>query len=109
MTRIIGIDLGTTNSLSATVFEEGPEVIGNSENAITPSVLSRVDSKWLVGQEAQEQRINNPENTVSSVKRLMGRSILEIGELIHQLPYKIVQSKRSLIKVRFDESKIFND
>ena len=109
MTRIIGIDLGTTNSLSATVFDDGPEVIGNSENAITPSVLSRVGSKWLVGQEAQEQRITNPENTVFSVKRLMGRSIEEIGEVIHQFPYKIVQAKRSLIKIRFDESKISND
>ena len=68
MKRIIGIDLGTTNSLSATVFDEGPEVIGEGENAVTPSVLSRSNSGWLVGQEAQERRITNPENTVKGAK-----------------------------------------
>ena len=59
MERIIGIDLGTTNSLSATVFEQGPEVIGVEDgSSITPSVLSWTDSGWLVGQDAQE-RIQN--------------------------------------------------
>ena len=100
MKRIIGIDLGTTNSLCATVFEEGPEVIGEGENAVTPSVLSRIDSGWLVGQEAQERRISNPENTIFSIKRLMGRNLEELGEIVNELPYQIVEGARKLLKVR---------
>ena len=103
MKRIIGIDLGTTNSLSATVFDEGPEVIGEGENAVTPSVLSRSNSGWLVGQEAQERRITNPENTVNSIKRLMGRSLDELSETVQDLPYQIVEAQRQLVKVRIGE------
>jgi len=109
MKRIIGIDLGTTNSLCATVFEEGPEVIGDGENAVTPSVLSRIDSGWLVGQEAQKRRISNPENTVFSIKRLMGRDLEELGELVNELPYKIVEGDRKLLKVRIGESEPYQD
>ena len=109
MKRIIGIDLGTTNSLCATVFEEGPEVIGEGENAVTPSVLSRIDSGWLVGQEAQKRRISNPENTVFSIKRLMGRDLEELGELVNELPYKIVEGDRKLLKVRIGESEPYQD
>ena len=109
MKRIIGIDLGTTNSLCATVFEEGPEVIGEGENAVTPSVLTRIDSGWLVGQEAQKRRISNPENTVFSVKRLMGRHLEEVGELVNRLPYKIVEGDRKLLKVRIGESEHYQD
>ena len=90
MKRIIGIDLGTTNSLSATVFDEGPEVIGtDGDFSVTPSVLSWTGSGWLVGQEARERRITNPENTVYSIKRLMGRSLDELSETIQDLPYQI--------------------
>ena len=71
MKRIIGIDLGTTNSLCATVFDEGPEVIGESENAVTPSVLSRIDSGWLVGQEAKEQSLET-ENLSWQIGMLIG-------------------------------------
>ena len=106
MKRIIGIDLGTTNSLCATVFEEGPEVIGEGENAVTPSVLSRIDSDWLVGQEAQKRRISNPENTVFSIKRLMGRDLEELGEIVNELPYKIVEGDRKLLKVRKSETEL---
>ena len=109
MKRIIGIDLGTTNSLCATVFEEGPEVIGEGENAVTASVLSRVDSGWLVGQEAQKRRISNPENTVFSIKRLMGRDLEELGELVNELPYKIVEGDRKLLKVRIGEREPYQD
>jgi len=100
MKRIIGIDLGTTNSLCATVFDEGPEVIGEGENAVTPSVLSRINSGWMVGQEAQERRISNPENTIFSIKRLMGRNLEELGEIVNELPYQIVEGARKLLKVR---------
>lgn len=109
MERIIGIDLGTTNSLSATVFDEGPEVIGEGENAVTPSVLSRIDSGWLVGQEAQERRISNPEKTVFSIKRLMGRDLKELGESVYELPYQVVEGERNLLKVRIGESESYKD
>ena len=104
MERIIGIDLGTTNSLSATVFEQGPEVIGvEDDSSITPSVLSWTASGWLVGQDAQERRISHPEYTVYSIKRLMGRNLEELGDSVKDLPYQIVEAQRQLVKVRIGE------
>ena len=110
MKRIIGIDLGTTNSLSATVFDEGPEVIGtDGDCSVTPSALSWTGSGWLVGQEAMERRITNPENTVYSIKRLMGRSLDELSETVQDLPYQIVEAQRQLVKVRIGESKPYKE
>ena len=104
MKRIIGIDLGTTNSLAATVFDEGPEVIeAKGEGSIIPSVLSWTESGWLVGEQAQESSILNPENTIFSIKRLMGRSLKDLGNFVNELPYKIVEAQRQLIKVRIGE------
>ena len=105
MERIIGIDLGTTNSLAATVFDEGPEVIEVSgESSITPSVLSWTDSGWLVGEEAQKSSTSNPENTIFSIKRLMGRSLKDLGNSVNELPYQIVEAQRQLIKVKIGEN-----
>ena len=71
---IIGIDLGTTNSLAATVFEHGPEALRPpGGEAIVPSVLTRREGRWIVGREARELRTVHPRETVFSVKRLMGR------------------------------------
>ena len=109
MERIIGIDLGTTNSLSATVFDEGPEVIGEGDKAVTPSVLFHNESGWLVGQEAQERRISDPEKTVYSIKRLMGRNLAELGESVNDLPYQIVEGQRKLLKVRIGESEPYKE
>ena len=104
MERIIGIDLGTTNSLAATVFDGGPEVIeASGESSITPSVLSWTDSGWLVGEKAQESSISNPENTIFSIKRLMGRSLKDLGNSVNELPYQIVEAQRQLIKVKIGE------
>ena len=104
MERIIGIDLGTTNSLAATVFDDGPEVIeASGESSITPSVLSWTDSGWLVGEKAQESSLSNPENTIFSIKRLMGRSLKDLGNSINELPYQIVEAQRQLIKVKIGE------
>ena len=104
MERIIGIDLGTTNSLAATVFDDGPEVIeASGESSIIPSVLSWTDSGWLVGEKAQESSISNPENTIFSIKRLMGRSLKDLGNSINELPYQIVEAQRQLIKVKIGE------
>ena len=104
MERIIGIDLGTTNSLGATVFDEGPEVIeAKGEGSIIPSVLSWTESGWLVGEQARESSISNPENTIFSIKRLMGRSLKDLGNFVNELPYQIVEAQRQLIKVRIGE------
>ena len=77
MSKIIGIDLGTTNSCVAVMSGGDPEVIANSEGArTTPSVVALNDKEErLVGQIAKRQAITNPENTIFSVKRLMGRKI----------------------------------
>ena len=104
MERIIGIDLGTTNSLAATVFDGGPEVIeASGESSITPSVLSWTDSGWLVGEIANESSISKPENTIFSIKRLMGRSLSDLGNSVNELPYQIVEAQRQLIKVKIGE------
>ena len=101
---IIGIDLGTTNSLAAMVFEEGPEVIGRvGEDPIVPSVLAKIDEGWLVGKEALPHRISTPSRTVYSVKRLMGRDLSELAEEQKNLPYAIVGAQRKLVKIRLGE------
>ena len=109
MKRIIGIDLGTTNTLCATVFDEGPEVIGDSENVITPSILSRVKSKWIIVKEAQKIRTSNPFNTIFSIKRLMGRDISDLEDFINELPFKIIQADRKLLKIRIFENDNYID
>ncbi|MAE16710.1 MAG: molecular chaperone HscA, partial [Deltaproteobacteria bacterium] len=101
MERIIGIDLGTTNSLAATVFEDGPGVVAPSDgNLITPSVLTRTSGNWIVGESAVAQRLTAPEQTIYSVKRLMGRDAKELAEEIEELPYAVIPAQRKLVKVR---------
>ena len=93
MSKIIGIDLGTTNSCIAIMSGGDPEVITNSEGGrTTPSVVAVNDKdERLVGQIAKRQAITNPENTIFSVKRLMGRKFTakEVKNAIQRLPYKI--------------------
>ena len=95
MSKIIGIDLGTTNSCVAVMSGGEPTVIANSEGArTTPSVVAITDkNERLVGQIAKRQAITNPENTISSVKRLMGRktSSREVEDSKKRLPYKIIE------------------
>jgi molecular chaperone DnaK len=95
MSKIIGIDLGTTNSCVAVMSGGEPSVIANSEGArTTPSVVAITDKEErLIGQIAKRQAITNPENTIFSVKRLMGRkmSSREVQEAKKHLPYKIVE------------------
>ncbi len=101
---IIGIDLGTTNSLAALVNEDGPEIIGPPENpCMIPSLLSRNGSRWLVGEEAREHLIASPANSVYSVKRLMGRGFEELEEEIRELPYQVEEAQRKLVKIRIGE------
>ncbi len=96
MSKIIGIDLGTTNSCIAIMSTGDPEVISNSEGGrTTPSVVAVNDKdERLVGQIAKRQAITNPENTIFSVKRLMGRKFTakEVQDAAKRLPYKIVKA-----------------
>ena len=91
MSKIIGIDLGTTNSVVAVMEGGEPTVITNSEGGrTTPSVVAFTkDGNRLVGQVAKRQAVTNPENTVYSIKRFMGRRYNEVGEEIKQVPYKV--------------------
>jgi molecular chaperone DnaK len=91
MNKIIGIDLGTTNSVVAVVEGNEPEVINNSEGGrTTPSVVAiDKNGERLVGTIAKRQAVSNPLNTVSSVKRLIGRKFNEVSEEIKNFPYKV--------------------
>lgn len=93
MSKIIGIDLGTTNSCIAIMDGSQPRVVENSEGArTTPSIVAFTDSERLVGQSAKRQAVTNPTNTVFAVKRLIGRRLTdaEVGKDKNLVPYEIV-------------------
>jgi molecular chaperone DnaK len=94
MSKIIGIDLGTTNSVVSVLEGGNPEVIANSEGGrTTPSVVAYTKSgERLVGQVAKRQAVTNPENTVYSIKRFMGRRFEEVTEEMKMVPYKVIRS-----------------
>ena len=94
MAKIIGIDLGTTNSCVAVMEGGEPKVVPNEEGGrTTPSVVGFTKTgERLVGQVAKRQAITNPENTVYSIKRFMGRRYDEVGEEIKMVPYKVIKS-----------------
>ena len=92
MGKIIGIDLGTTNSCVAVMEGGEPKVIPNEEGGrTTPSIVAFTKSgERLVGQVAKRQAITNPENTIFSIKRFMGRRLNEVGDEMKMVPYKVV-------------------
>src|SRR5512139_3093079 len=94
MAKAIGIDLGTTNSVVAVMEGGEPKVIINEEGSrLTPSVVAFTkDGEILVGQVAKRQAVTNPENTVFSIKRFMGRKYDEVTEEMKMVPYKVVRS-----------------
>ena len=98
MAKILGIDLGTTNSCMAVMEAGQPVVLENSEGArTTPSIVAFTKTgERLVGQAAKRQAVTNPKNTVFSVKRLIGRKFAEVQDEIKRLPYKVVQAKFGL-------------
>jgi molecular chaperone DnaK len=104
MGKIIGIDLGTTNSVVAIMDGKDPKVIANEEGGrLTPSVIAWDDKgEVLVGQIARRQAITNPENTVYSVKRFMGRRYDEVGSETRRVPYKVVAGSNgeALVEIR---------
>ncbi len=93
MAKIIGIDLGTTNSCVAVLEGGEPKVIPNEEGSrTTPSVVAFTKSgERLVGQVAKRQAITNPENTIFSIKRFMGRRYNEVSDEMKMVPFKVVQ------------------
>jgi molecular chaperone DnaK len=95
MAKVIGIDLGTSNSCVAVVEAGEPKVITNSEGSrTTPSIVAfSKNGERLVGQSAKRQAITNPENTIFSAKRLVGRKYKEIKNEVKNLPYKVVSGK----------------
>jgi molecular chaperone DnaK len=102
MSKIIGIDLGTTNSVVAVMEGGKPTVITNPEGGrITPSVVAITDKgERLVGQVAKRQAITNPENTIYSIKRFMGRKFNEVQGEIRMVPYKVEPADNGDVRVR---------
>ena len=93
MAKVIGIDLGTTNSCVAIMDGSQPRVIENSEGArTTPSIVGFTENERLVGQAAKRQAVTNPSNTVFAVKRLIGRRIddVHLAKDKKNLPYALV-------------------
>ena len=102
MSRAVGIDLGTTNSVVAVMEGDKPVVIVNSEGGrTTPSVVAMTpEEKRLVGQLARRQSVLNPEGTVSSVKRFMGRKFSEVDSEREIVPYEVVEGKNGTARIR---------
>ena len=101
MAKTIGIDLGTTNSCMATLEGGEPTVIPNAEGGrTTPSVVAFTkDGQRLVGAPARRQQVTNPENTVFSIKRFMGRKFDEVTEEMTIVPYKVVKGPNDDVRV----------
>ena len=102
MSKIIGIDLGTTNSVVAVIEGGQPVVITNAEGSrLTPSVVAFTRSgERLVGQVAKRQAVTNPENTIFSIKRFMGRRYTEVTEEMTMVPYRVVQAANGDVRVK---------
>jgi molecular chaperone DnaK len=102
MSKIIGIDLGTTNSVVAVIEGGQPVVITNAEGSrLTPSVVAFAKTgERLVGQVAKRQAVTNPENTIFSIKRFMGRKFNEVSEEMTMVPYRVVQASNGDVRVK---------
>lgn len=95
MGRVIGIDLGTTNSCMAVLDGGEPSVVENAEGGrTTPSVVAFTkDGQRLVGSPAKRQAVTNPENTIFSIKRFMGRKSSEVSEEMTIVPYEVISGR----------------
>src|ERR671926_689216 len=102
MSKIIGIDLGTTNSVVAVMEGGEPTVITNPEGSrLTPSVVAFTKGgERLVGQVAKRQAVTNPENTIFSIKRFMGRKYDEVSEEMKLVPYEVIQGPNGDVRVK---------
>src|SRR4051794_20662559 len=104
MAKTIGIDLGTTNSCMAVLEGGEPSVVANAEGGrTTPSVVAFTkDGQRLVGAPARRQQVTNPQNTVFSIKRFMGRKFDEVTEEMTIVPYKVVKGQNEDVRVEAD-------
>jgi len=105
MSKIIGIDLGTTNSVVAVMEGDQPTVIQSAEGSrITPSVVAfSKTGERLVGQVAKRQAVTNPENTIFSIKRFMGRRFDEVNEEMKMVPYRVERAGNGDVRVKAQE------
>ncbi|SVD44409.1 uncharacterized protein METZ01_LOCUS397263, partial [marine metagenome] len=105
MAKVIGIDLGTTNSCVAVMEGSEPVVIANSEGGrTTPSVVAFAkDGDRLVGQTAKRQGVTNPRQTIFSMKRFMGRRFEEISQERSEVPYEVAKGARELAVAKVGE------
>ncbi len=110
MGKIIGIDLGTTNSCVAVMEGNDPVVIPNSEGSrTTPSVVAFTKSgERLVGQTAKRQAVTNPQNTVYSIKRFMGRRHDEVSDEMTKVPYKVIKGENDVARVELMDGRIYS-
>ncbi len=101
MSKTIGIDLGTTNSVVAVTEGDKPKIIQNEEGGrTTPSVIAfNEKGERLVGQIAKRQRVTNPENTIYSIKRFMGRRFKEVPDEIKQVPFKVTEAANGDVRI----------
>ncbi len=104
MGKIIGIDLGTTNSVVAVMEGNDPAVIANAEGGrTTPSVVAfSKNGERLVGQAAKRQAVTNPKNTVYSIKRFMGRFFNEVNEEMKLVPYQVIQGENNTARIEVE-------
>jgi len=104
MGKIVGIDLGTTNSCIAVMEAGQPTVLTNAEgNRTTPSVVAFANDDILVGAPARRQAVTNPHNTIFSAKRFMGRRHSEVGEEEKTVPYKVVGASEEAVKIEAND------
>jgi molecular chaperone DnaK len=105
MSKIIGIDLGTTNSCVSVMEGNEPVVINNSEGKrTTPSIVAFIaDGERKVGEPAKRQAITNPTKTISSIKRFMGSSFDDVAEDIRRMPYEVVKGDNNTPRVKIDD------
>ena len=108
MGKVIGIDLGTTNSVVAVMEAGEPVVVTNPEGSrITPSIVAFAKSgERPVGQVAKRQAVTNPENTVFSIKRFMGRKFAEVSEEMKMVPYEVVEASNGDARVRAGDKEL---
>jgi len=106
--KIIGIDLGTTNSVVAIMEGSEPKVIANAEgNRLTPSVVAFNDKgETLVGEPAKRQAVTNPTRTVYSIKRFMGRRHHEVENEEKMVPYKVIGGPQDYVKVKIGDQEM---
>src|ERR671918_1728503 len=102
MPKIVGIDLGTTNSVVAVMEGDTPKVLINAQGSrLTPSVVAFTDKgEILVGQTARHQQVTNPKNTIFSIKRFMGRRHSEVAQEEKIVPYTVIGGAEEYVKVR---------